>query len=70
MKQLMTGMAGKGIRERMQLVRQMQAGMAGDPAGVLTKQKKGSGKRLTPKEKAKLKKEREREIRKRKRDGR
>ncbi|MBX3424949.1 MAG: signal recognition particle protein [Pirellulales bacterium] len=69
MAQLMTGMAGKGVRERMQLVRQMQAGLAGDPAGGLSRQKKGTGKRLSPKEKAKLKKERERELRKRKRDG-
>ena len=68
--QMMTGMAGKGIRERMQMVRQMQAGIAGDPAGGVSRQKQGTGKRLSPKEKAKLKKERDRLIRKKKREQR
>ncbi|MCA9235454.1 MAG: signal recognition particle protein [Planctomycetales bacterium] len=70
MAQMMTGMAGKGIRERMQMVRQMQAGIAGDPAGGVSRQKQGTGKRLSPKEKAKLKKERDRLIRKKKREQR
>ena len=40
-----------------------------NPGAKLGKQKVGTGKRLTPQEKAKLKKERERELRRRKREG-
>ena len=43
--------------------------MMQNPNG-LAKQKGGTGKRLTPKERAKLKKDREKEMRKRKRDQR
>ena len=67
MSQMMTQMAGKGMRERMKMVREMQATMT-NPNGQLTRKKQGTGKRLTPKEKAKLKKEREREKRRRKRE--
>jgi signal recognition particle subunit SRP54 len=66
MSQMMTQMAGKGVRERMKMVREMQATMS-NPNGQLTKKKLGTGKRLNPREKAKLKKEREREKRRRKR---
>ena len=69
MAQMMTAMAGKGMRERMKMAREMQAQMT-NPNGQLTKKKQGTGKRLSPKEKAKLKKEREREMRKRKREKR
>jgi signal recognition particle subunit SRP54 len=68
MAQMMTSMAGKGVRERMKMVRQLQSGMAG--GNGLSKQKKGTGKRLSPQEKAKLKKDREKELRKRKREQR
>jgi signal recognition particle subunit SRP54 len=64
---MMTSLAGKGMRERMKMVREMQSGMMQNPGG-LTKTKVGTGKRLTPKEKAKIRKEREKEMRKRKRD--
>ena len=67
MHQMMTALAGKGMRERMKMVRELQAGLAQNPNG-LSKQKIGTGKRLTPKERAKLKKEREKEMRRRKRD--
>ncbi len=43
--------------------------MMQNPNG-LAQQKVGTGKRLTPKERAKLKKEREKEMRRRKRDQR
>jgi signal recognition particle subunit SRP54 len=67
MSQLMTAMAGKGMRERMKMMQQVQSGLMQNPNG-LTRQKAGTGKRLTSQEKAKLKKEREREMRRRKRD--
>ncbi|MCA9248129.1 MAG: signal recognition particle protein, partial [Planctomycetales bacterium] len=67
MASMMEQMAGKGMRERMQMARQAQAA-AMNPAG-LAKLKKGTGKRLSNKEKAKLKKEREKEKRRRKRGG-
>jgi signal recognition particle subunit SRP54 len=67
MAQMMTAMAGKGMRERMKMMQQVQAGMMQNPNG-LARQKVGTGKRLTNAEKAKLKKEREREMRKRKRE--
>ena len=37
-----------------------------DPGGKLTKQKVGTGKRLTPQKQAKMRKERERELRRKK----
>jgi signal recognition particle subunit SRP54 len=69
MAQVMTQMAGKGVRERMKMVQQLQQGMLTNPNGQLSRQKKGSGKRLSPQEKAKLKRDREREMRRRKRES-
>jgi signal recognition particle subunit SRP54 len=69
MAQMMTALAGKGMRERMKMMKDLQSGMMQNPNG-LAKQKGGTGKRLTPKERSKLKKEREKEMRKRKRDQR
>ncbi len=69
MAQMMTAMAGKGMRERMKMMQQLQSGLAGNPNG-LAKQKAGTGKRLSPQEKARLKKQRDKEIRKRKREQR
>jgi signal recognition particle subunit SRP54 len=66
---MMTSLAGKGMRERMKMVKEMQSGMMQNPNG-LSKTKGSTGKRLTPKERAKLKKDREKELRKRKRDQR
>jgi signal recognition particle subunit SRP54 len=68
MSQIMTSMAGKGMRERMKMMQQVQSGMLANPNG-LARQKGSTGKRLTNAEKAKLKKEREREMRRRKREA-
>jgi signal recognition particle subunit SRP54 len=70
MAQVMTAMAGKGMRERMRMVNQLQSGMAASPDGQLARKKIGGGKRLSNEEKAKLKKQREKELRKRKREQR
>jgi signal recognition particle subunit SRP54 len=67
MSQIMTSMAGKGMRERAKMVRELQSTLMHNPDG-LARKKMGTGKRLTSQEKAKLKKEREREIRRRKRE--
>jgi signal recognition particle subunit SRP54 len=69
MAQMMTSLAGKGMRERMKMVKEMQGSLM-NGAGGLSKQKVGTGKRLNPKERAKLKKEREKELRRRKREQR
>jgi len=69
MSTMMIQMAGKGMRERMKMVKEMQAGMT-DPNSQMSRQKQGTGKRLNPKEKAKLKKEREKELRRKKRANR
>ena len=69
MAQMMTTMAGKGMRERMKMVRELQSGLMTNPNG-LARKKIGTGKRLSPKERAKLKKEREKELRRRKREQR
>ena len=69
MAQMMTQMAGKGMRERMKMVKQMQATMA-NPNGQFSRKKQSTGKRLNPKEKARLKKQREKEMRRRKREQR
>ncbi len=67
MSQIMTSMAGKGMRERMKMMQQVQSGLMQNPNG-LARKKIGTGKRLTPKERARLKKERETELRRRKRE--
>jgi signal recognition particle subunit SRP54 len=69
MSQVMTAMAGKGMRERMKMVSQLQNNMAANPDGQLARKKLGGGKRLRPEERAKLKKQREKEMRKRKRES-
>lgn len=70
MAQLMTQLAGKGMFERMKMVKQLQQGGLMDPGAVLSRQKQGTGKRLTAEERKKLQKQREKEMRKRKRDQR
>ncbi len=69
MADMMKQMAGMGMRQRMQAAQQLGQTMMRNPAATLAKQKKGTGKRLTPQERAKIKKEREREERRRKRDS-
>ena len=67
MSQMMTSLAGKGMRERMKMVRELQSGLMQNPNG-LARKKIGTGKRLSNAERAKLKKEREKELRRRKRE--
>ncbi len=67
MASMMKEMAGKGMRDRMKMVRELQQSAMSDPSGRLGKQKKGTGKRLSSKEKARLKKDREKELRRKKR---
>jgi uncharacterized protein YchJ len=57
------------MRERMKMVQALQNGAMADPSGTLTRKKVGTGKRMTPQERARAKKDRERELRKRKREG-
>jgi signal recognition particle subunit SRP54 len=70
MASMMKQMAGKGMRERMKMARELQKQAMSDPSGQIAKQKVGTGKRLSPKEKLKLKKQREKEARRRKRETR
>lgn len=70
MKPLMQGMAGQGMGDRMQMMRQLQtSGALSDPNMRGLKVKKGTGKRLSAAERAKLKKQRDRELRRAKRRG-
>jgi signal recognition particle subunit SRP54 len=70
MAQLMTNIAGKGMGERMKMIRDMQRGGMMDPGAVLNRAKQGTGKRLTAEERKRLQKQREKDMRKRKRDQR
>ena len=47
MAQMMTAMAGKGMRERMKMVSQLQTSMAANPEGAMSRKKQGGGKRLS-----------------------
>ena len=67
---MMTTMAGKGMGERMKMVRELQRGAMSNPAGQLAKAKVGTGKRLTAEEKRKIKKQREKEMRRKNREQR
>ena len=70
MADMMKRISGMGIRDRMKAMQEISKGGMLGPAGRISKQKIGTGKRLTPKERAKLKKEREREMRRKKREAR
>ena len=65
---IMKRMAGKGMGDRMKMVGELQKGGMMNPGGKLAKQKMGTGKRLSPQERAKMKKQRDRELRRRKRE--
>ena len=67
MASIMKQMAGKGMGDRMKMMRSLQEGGLMDPGGRLSRQKKGTGKRLSPAERKKTQKSREREKRRRKR---
>jgi signal recognition particle subunit SRP54 len=64
---LMKSLSGRGIGDRMRMVRQLQQGGMLDPGGRIARQKQSTGKRLTSAEKIKLRKQREKELRRRKR---
>jgi len=66
---MMKGMAGLGMRERMQQVQQLQSQLS-NPNARLAKPKGDTGKRLTADERRKLKKQREKEERRRRRETR
>ena len=70
MADMMKKMAGMGVIERMRTMQQLGSSGLLDPGSKLSKQKQGTGKRLTSQEKAKQKKDREREARRRKRESR
>ncbi|MEN1681092.1 MAG: signal recognition particle protein [Planctomycetota bacterium] len=59
---IMKGMAGKGMGERMAMFQQVQKQMAGSPGGQLSVKKKGTGKRLSNKQKADARKAREKKL--------
>ena len=56
MKPLMEGMAGKGPMDRMRAMQELQEGGLFNPGAKGPKTKKGTGKRLSPKERARMKK--------------
>ncbi|HID74921.1 MAG TPA: signal recognition particle protein [Planctomycetaceae bacterium] len=68
MSSIMRQMSGLGLRGRMRAMQELAKSGAFNPGGKLVKQKKGTGKRLTPKERAQLRKQREREARRRRRE--
>jgi signal recognition particle subunit SRP54 len=70
MASLMKEMSGLGMRDRMKKINQLQQGGFLDPGSRLSRQKVGTGKRLTADEKRKQKKQREKELRRKKRESR
>jgi signal recognition particle subunit SRP54 len=70
MASIMKSMSGKGMGDRMKMMKQLQEGGMLDPGGKIAKQKKSTGKRLSPQEKQKLRKQRDKELRRRKREQR
>jgi len=69
MASIMKSMSGKGMGDRMRMMQDMQQDGMLDPRGKIQKQKKTTGKRLSPQEKSKLRKQRDKELRRRKRAG-
>ncbi|MEL6209212.1 MAG: signal recognition particle protein, partial [Pseudomonadota bacterium] len=59
---MMTAMAGKGVGDRIKMVKEVQAQMMGNPSGQLAKKKQSTGKRLTAKEKARAQKDRAKRL--------
>ena len=68
MKPVMEGMAGKGMRERMSTIRELQENAMGDPAGMGQRVKRSTGKRLSAAEKRKNRKQREKQLRRMRRE--
>ncbi|MEM8865194.1 MAG: signal recognition particle protein [Planctomycetota bacterium] len=67
---MMKGMAGKSAGEKMKMFQQLQQGMANNPTGQLSVKKKGTGKRLTAKQKADARKLRAKKLKQLKKKGR
>jgi len=67
MSPLMKAMAGKGVGDRMRALQELQQSGMLDPGSKGPRIKKGTGKRLTSKERAKMKKQREKDMRRKKR---
>lgn len=55
--------AGGGVKDRMQMMEQVKQSMLNDPSMSGLRLKKGTGKRLTPKEREKLQRDREKQMR-------
>jgi signal recognition particle subunit SRP54 len=70
MADIMKKMSGMGMRGRMQAVQELTRSGALDPGGKLARQKKSTGKRLTPAQRRKQRQQREKEMRRRKREAR
>lgn len=68
MADIMRRLTQMGMRGRIQAIQQLSQALAANPEMTITKQKKGTGKRLTPEERARLRKQREREERRRRRE--
>ena len=67
MKPMLTGMAGKGMGDRMQMMQDLQQKML-DPGSRMPKTKKSTGKRLTAKERAKMKKQRDKLLKQKRKE--
>jgi len=63
MKPMMEGMAGKGMKERLKAVKELQDGAMGAGMGGGTRQKKSTGTRLRSSDKKKKRKDREKMLR-------
>jgi signal recognition particle subunit SRP54 len=63
MKPMMEGMAGKGMKERLKAVKELQDGTMGGGMGGGTRQKKSTGTRLRASDKKKKRKDREKMLR-------
>jgi signal recognition particle subunit SRP54 len=70
MKPIVTGMGGKGMKERLKMVQEMQESGMMNPGARGPKTKLSTGKRMTPDQKRRAKKERDKELRKKRRKGR
>jgi signal recognition particle subunit SRP54 len=66
----MKAMSGMGVRDRLRTMKELTQGGLLNPGAKLTKKKAGTGKRLSPKQRAKLKKSREKEARRKRRQAR
>ncbi|MCL2306231.1 MAG: signal recognition particle protein [Planctomycetaceae bacterium] len=68
MAEMMKAMGSMNMRDRMKAMQELTQKVQQNPMGAVKSTKVGTGKRLTPKERAAAKKEREKEKRKRERD--